>query len=124
LISIPFFLVGGAAWARFVYLYFMNESGIARHIQSVTIGTGLLVLGALILLFGLLADIANKHRQLTHLVLYRMRKLESRLFDGGEGITVKQIVSERAEPFPSARQAVPAASEERRVRSRGRVTPP
>jgi glycosyltransferase involved in cell wall biosynthesis len=126
LISIPFFLLGGGAWARFVYFHLMNESGIARHIQSVTIGTGLLVMGALILLFGLLADIANKHRQLTHLVLYRVRKLESRLFAGDEGITVKQVVSERMEPIHSvaAQAQIPAAAEERRLRSRGRVTPP
>jgi hypothetical protein len=32
------------------------------------------------LLFGLQADIANKHRQLTQTVLYRLRKLEHRLF--------------------------------------------
>ena len=107
LISIPFLVVGGGAWARFIYLHLMNESGIARHIQSVTIGTGLLVVGALILLFGLLADIANKHRQLTHLVLFRLRKLEYRLFAGDEGVVVRQVVGARQEPFPPAATRAP-----------------
>jgi hypothetical protein len=49
-------------------------------VQSLTIGTGVLLVGVLMLLFGLQADIANKHRQLTQTVLYRLRKLEHRLF--------------------------------------------
>ena len=101
LISLPFFIVGGGAWARFIYLHLANQSGIARHIQSVTIGTGLLVVGALILLFGLSADIANKHRQLTHLVLFRLRKLEYRLFASDEGVTVRQVVSAQPDPLHS-----------------------
>jgi glycosyltransferase involved in cell wall biosynthesis len=82
LLSLPFFVVGGGAWLRFLYLHLTTESGIGRHIQSVTIGTGVLVLGALILLFGLLADIASKHRQLTQQVLYRLRKFEYRMQSG------------------------------------------
>ncbi|HEU4619834.1 MAG TPA: glycosyltransferase family 2 protein [Gammaproteobacteria bacterium] len=88
LMSLPFLLVGGGAWARFIFLHLTSQSGIARHIQSVTIGTGLLVVGALILLFGLQADIGNKHRQLTQLVLYRIRKFEYRLLSSDEGIGV------------------------------------
>jgi hypothetical protein len=45
-----------------------------------TIGTGVLLVGVLMLLFGIQADIANKHRQLTQIVLYRLRKLEHRMF--------------------------------------------
>jgi hypothetical protein len=39
-------------------------------------------MGVLILLFGLQADISNKHRQLTQIILYRLRKLEFRLLVG------------------------------------------
>jgi len=86
LLSIPFLLVGGGAWARFLYLYLTNQSGIGRHVQSLTIGTGVLLVGVLVLLFGLQADIANKHRQLTHFVLYRLKKLEYRLLAGDESV--------------------------------------
>ena len=85
----------------FIYLHLANQSGIARHIQSVTIGTGLLVVGAFILLFGFSADIANKHRQLTHLALYKLRNLEYRLFASDEGVTVRQVVSAQPDPIHS-----------------------
>lgn len=79
-LSIPFLLVGFATWVRFGYLSLMGQSGIGRHIQSLTMGTGLILVGILVLLFGVQADIANKHRQLTQMVLYRLRKFELRLF--------------------------------------------
>jgi len=84
LLSAPFWFVGGGAWIRFLYLYFTEQAGIGRYVQSVTIGTGVLLLGGLILLFGLMADISNKHRQLTQIVLYRLRKLEYRLFSSDD----------------------------------------
>jgi glycosyltransferase involved in cell wall biosynthesis len=80
LLSLPFLFVGGGAWARFLWLFSTGQTDVGRHIQSLTIGSGLIVMGALIILFGLHADISNKHRQLTQTVLYRLRKLESRLF--------------------------------------------
>ena len=81
IISVPFLAFGLSTWLRFLYLTFMGESGLGRHIQSLTMGTGLILVGILILLFGIQADISNKHRQLTQIVLYRLRKLESRMFD-------------------------------------------
>ncbi len=80
LISLPFILLGSFTWLRFLILYIAGATGVGRYIQSITIGTGLLLVGILILLFGVQADISNKHRQLTQIVLYRLRKLESRLF--------------------------------------------
>jgi hypothetical protein len=53
-----------------------GRSGIGRYIQSVTIGTGILLVGVLILLFGIQADISSKHRQLTQEMLYRLKKME------------------------------------------------
>jgi glycosyltransferase involved in cell wall biosynthesis len=79
-LSLPFLLVGAATWVRFGYLSLVGQSGIGRHIQSLTMGTGLILVGILVLLFGVQADIANKHRQLTQLVLYRLRKFELRMF--------------------------------------------
>ena len=82
LIALPFLAVGSGAWVRFIYLYLTGQTDIGRFVQSLTMGTGLLIMGVLILLFGLQADISNKHRQLTQTVLYRLRKLEYRLFVG------------------------------------------
>jgi hypothetical protein len=75
-LALPFLLLGAALWARFAYFYLIGESGVGRFIQSLTLGTGLLLAGALIVLFGIQADISGKHRQLTQEVLYRLKKME------------------------------------------------
>jgi glycosyltransferase involved in cell wall biosynthesis len=80
-LSVPFLLVGLGAWLRFVLLFVEGHSDVGRYVQSLTIGSGLTVVGFLVLLFGLQADIASRHRQLTQVVLFRLRKLEFRLFE-------------------------------------------
>ncbi|HZD11102.1 MAG TPA: glycosyltransferase family 2 protein [Candidatus Binatia bacterium] len=75
-LAIPFLLAGAGLWLRFLAYYLFLRLQADRFIQSVTIGTGLLVVGVLIFVFGILADIAGKHRQLTQEVLYRLKKLE------------------------------------------------
>jgi len=75
-IASPFLLLGLGLWLRFGYFYIIGERGIGRFTQSITIGTGLLLVGLLILLFGIQADIAGKHRKLTQELLYRLKKME------------------------------------------------
>ncbi len=72
-LALPFLLLGLGSWIRFLYFYLQNIGG---HIQSLTIGTGLFLVGILILLFGIQADISSKHRQLTQEALYRLKKME------------------------------------------------
>lgn len=72
-LAIPFLLLGLGSWLRFLYFYLQNIGG---HLQSLTIGTGLFLVGILIMLFGIQADIASKHRQLTQETLYLQRKME------------------------------------------------
>ena len=74
-IALPFILTGIGSWLRFLYFYFVS-SGNTGRIQSITIGTGLILVGVLIFLFGVQADIASKHRQITQETLYRLKKLE------------------------------------------------
>lgn len=73
-LALPFLLTGSLLLARFLVRYITQ--GGAGLIQSVAIGVGLLVVGVLIALFGLQADIAGKHRQLTEETLYRLKKME------------------------------------------------
>ena len=73
-IALPFILSGLGLWGRFFYAYLNNAAN--QFIQSVTIGTGLLLVGLLIFLFGVQADITSKHRQMTQETLYRLKKLE------------------------------------------------
>ena len=74
-IALPFILAGTFTWLRFLFFYFA-QNGYGGLIQSITIGTGLLLVGTLIFLFGVQADITSKHRQLTQEALYRLKKLE------------------------------------------------
>jgi len=73
-IALPFILAGLVLWGRFFYAYLNDASN--QFIQSVTIGTGLLLVGLFIFLFGVQADITSKHRQMTQETLYRLKKLE------------------------------------------------
>jgi hypothetical protein len=74
--ALPFVLSGLILLGRFGFFYLTGQSGIGRFAQSVTIGVGLLLVGVIIGLFGIQADIAAKHRQLTQEMLYRLRKME------------------------------------------------
>ena len=73
-IALPFILSGLVLWGRFFYTYLTGATN--QFIQSVTIGTGLLLVGLFIFLFGVQADITSKHRQMTQETLYRLKKLE------------------------------------------------
>lgn len=74
-IALPFLLVGGGAWLRFLYV-FLTTLDRDRFVQSLILGTAFILVGVLILLFGIQADISSKHRQLTQEMLYRLKKLE------------------------------------------------
>ncbi len=75
-IAMPFFLIGSFLLARFGYFFLIGERGIGRFAQSVTIGIGFLLISLIISIFGIQADIASKHRQLTQETLYRLKKLD------------------------------------------------
>lgn len=87
-LSAPFLLVGMGLWLRFGLNYVLFRADSDRYVQSVTIGTGLLIVGVLIFIFGILADVAGKHRQLTQETLYRLKKLE---LEQGAMETTKEI---------------------------------
>jgi glycosyltransferase involved in cell wall biosynthesis len=77
LISLPFVLLGLGLLGRFFYFYWTGEVvGVARFIQSVVIGAAALIIGFLILLFGILADLVSANRRLLEETLYRLKRLE------------------------------------------------
>lgn len=77
LLSLPFVLAGVGLLARFAILYFTGQTiGAARYVQSVLIGGISLVIGFLIFLFGVLADLTAANRQLLEETLYRIKRLE------------------------------------------------
>lgn len=70
-------LVGTAPIVRFLVYYLMGEG--AGKLQSLLLGSVLVILGAVALMFGLLADLMNFNRQLAEMTLERLRRLESDL---------------------------------------------
>ena len=84
LLSLPFILVGLALLGRFAAFYLLGylNDGVARLLQSVFIGGTSLIIGILILIFGLLADLIAANRRLTEETLYRLKRVEfERRFD-------------------------------------------
>ena len=78
ILSLPFILVGLGLLGRFLVFYllgYLNE-GVARLLQSVFIGGTSLIIGILILIFGLLADLIAANRRLTEETLYRLKRLD------------------------------------------------
>ncbi|HSM57421.1 MAG TPA: glycosyltransferase family 2 protein [Candidatus Sulfomarinibacteraceae bacterium] len=95
-LSAPFLLAGSTLWIRFLLNYLLNAADADRYVQSVTIGAGLIIVGVLIFVFGILADIAGKHRQLTQETLYRLKKLEL-----AQTHPITETTSESMPPSPS-----------------------
>ncbi len=61
------------------YLYFVWKGEGQGHVQSVAVAMALLIVGFVILLIGLVADVLASVRRLLEEVLYRQRLLEERL---------------------------------------------
>jgi glycosyltransferase involved in cell wall biosynthesis len=77
LISLPFLLAGSALLLRFVYFYLTGQAeGVARYLQSIFIGGMAVLIGLLIFLFGVLADLIAANRRLLEETLYRLKRLE------------------------------------------------
>jgi glycosyltransferase involved in cell wall biosynthesis len=107
-----FFLIGGvlilsasAIGVRFIIEYFRD--GGAGHIQSLILAGALLVTGAVTWLFGVLADLIGRNRQLTEEVLLRMRRIE---------LTMGRRPETRPETPPSDDAAAPRRWADRRPR--------
>lgn len=73
LLGAPFLLGGAILILRFVYFYLMGASGIARYVQSVSIGGTLFIFGVLLIFMGLLGDAVRANRMMLAEILARLR---------------------------------------------------
>ena len=74
-----FFLLGGTVFllgflvgCRYIYIYL--TTGLSGHIQSLILTSILLVLGFLIIILGLIADLINRNSRINQELLYRIKK--------------------------------------------------
>jgi glycosyltransferase involved in cell wall biosynthesis len=72
-------IVGAVPIVRFLYFYAIGQG--AGHVQSLVLGGALVVIGLMILLIGLVADLINFNRQLIEITLEKVRRLEIRQRD-------------------------------------------
>jgi glycosyltransferase involved in cell wall biosynthesis len=81
--------IGMIPLVRFLYFYIF-ASGEGK-IQSLVIGSALLVVGSLTFLLGLMADLVGRNRQLIELTLLRVRDIEFKILEAsGHGFITKQ----------------------------------
>jgi glycosyltransferase involved in cell wall biosynthesis len=71
------FLLGAMPIVRFIWL-FMNGDG-QGHLQSIVIGGSLMTLGVVAIMFGAVADLVGRNRQLLEQALERIRHIEDRI---------------------------------------------
>jgi hypothetical protein len=57
-------------------MYYFLTAGGAGHVQSLVVSSILIIIGFLLLMLGLIADIISFNRRLIEDVLYRVKKIE------------------------------------------------
>lgn len=76
------FLLGAMPIVRFIWL-FMNGDG-QGHLQSIVIGGSLMTLGVVAVMFGAVADLVGRNRQLLEQALERLHRVEDTLRSDAE----------------------------------------
>lgn len=74
-VSVPFFLAGIVLWARYVYLIVTGNGESGAHVASVILGAVSVLVGFLVLILGVLADIIGAGRRIQDEVLYHAKRL-------------------------------------------------
>lgn len=75
-LSVPFLLAGVILLSRFLLIYAIGQSGIARNVQSVVVGGTSLTIGLLLIVLGIIADLIAANRMLIEETLYRLKRQE------------------------------------------------
>jgi hypothetical protein len=71
-------LAGTILGLRFLYFYLITRTS-AGHIQSLILVAVLLILGFLLVIFGLIADLISVNRKLLENVEYRLQRLDEKI---------------------------------------------
>lgn len=73
-------VIGASAALRFVYYYFAADNGTG-HVQSLVLGALCMILGAILFMIALLADMISANRKLLEKIALRVQRVEHRLHD-------------------------------------------
>jgi glycosyltransferase involved in cell wall biosynthesis len=75
LLATPFVLSGGVLWLRFAVLSLLGEAGRGTNIQSVIVGSALLIIGFMVFLIGLIGELVAMNRRLQEETLFYVKRL-------------------------------------------------
>ncbi len=73
-IGLVIIIPGLVGFIRFLYFFF--TAGGEGHIQSLIFSTTAIIIGFLVLMFGIIADLISNNRKLIEKTLYKIKKLE------------------------------------------------
>jgi len=73
-ISLPFFATGALLWVRYLIFILQGETGRGAHVQSVIVGSALLIIGFIIIVLGLVAEASAATRRVQEETLYYIKK--------------------------------------------------
>lgn len=74
-LSIPFLVIGIVSWVRFLILMFLGFTERGSNIQSIILGGVFILLGFIIILFGVAGDLIAVNRRLNEETLYYIRQI-------------------------------------------------
>ena len=75
-LSVPFWLIAFLLFARLLIIFVRQDFALPGNVQSLIIAVMALIVGFLVMIFGLLADRIGDTRRLMEEVLYRLRREE------------------------------------------------
>lgn len=75
-LSLPFLAVSLALFTRLVYIFIQEGFNLPGHVQSLVVASVAMIVGFLVLMFGLIADRIGDNRRLMDEILYRIRNRE------------------------------------------------
>ncbi len=68
------FLIGTFPFFRIVYLLITSTDTVSGHVQSLILGSVFIILGFILAMIGIIADLLAVNRKLTEDILYRVKK--------------------------------------------------
>ena len=76
-ISIPFYTISFFLFIRLTYIFIREGFNLPGHVQSLVVASVAMIVGFLVIMFGLIADRIGDNRRLMDEILYRIRNQES-----------------------------------------------
>jgi len=83
-LSVPFWLLAAVLFVRLLVIFISRDFNLPGNVQSLIVAVMALIVGFLVMIFGLLADRIGESRRLMEEILYRQRRAEIERERGAE----------------------------------------